>query len=173
MTRLTFASLIAVLALTAFALAPDWGVHLRGAGRVTFGMTVAEASRAAGDHLKQEDTGHDDPWECGYVTPDHTEGLSFMTAHGRVVRADVINPSIRTRSGIGVGSSEAVVRRAYGSQIRTEPHPYGDKGDHYLIFVPRDRADRDYRVIFETWGGTVSTFRSGMLPAVGYIEGCS
>lgn len=172
MSRLVLAATVAALGLTAFAWRPRWVIHLRGANTVTYGMTVAEAARAAGDRLRVEDSGNDNQWECGYVVPDQTSGLSFMTERGRVVRADVINPSIRTVSGIGVGSSEADVRRAYGSQIRVEPHPYGDANDHYMVYVPRDRADRNYRVIFGTFDGYVTGYRSGLRPAVEYIEGC-
>ena len=170
MTR-TLLPLVLLAALA--AVPPDvWQVSLRGIGPVRYGMTVAEATRATGQPLSAVDSGNDNQWACGYVEPGATRGVSFMTAEGRVVRADVSNPTIRTLSGIGVGSSEADVRQAYGGRIVSAPHVYGDNGDVDLIFVPRDRADRDYRVVFEVIDGYVVTYRSGLYPAVTYVEGC-
>lgn len=43
----------------------------------------------------------------------------------------------------------------------------------YLTFVPKDATDKNYRLIFETSKNRVTRFRSGKLPEVEYIEGCS
>ena len=163
---------VVALALPAFAWLAPWKVHLKGIGPITYGMSVAEAARVADQPLRAVDSGNDDQWACGYVEPDHTQGVRFMTAEGRVVRADITNPTIRTLSGRGVGSSEAEIRETYGARIVDEPHTYGDAGDLYLIYTPRDAADRDYRVVFEVIDGYVVTYRSGLYPAVTYVEGC-
>jgi hypothetical protein len=42
----------------------------------------------------------------------------------------------------------------------------------HLTFVPKDVADKNYRIIFETTFDRVREFRSGKLPEVEFIEGC-
>jgi hypothetical protein len=44
---------------------------------------------------------------------------------------------------------------------------------NYLTFIPQDRPDRNYRLVFETDGDRVTNFRSGQVPEVEAIEGCS
>src|ERR687886_480873 len=61
-------------------------------------------------------------------------------------------------------------------QIKATPHPYVSRppeNGKYLTFVPKDAADKNYRIIFETSKNRVDRFRSGKLPEVEYIEGCS
>ena len=42
----------------------------------------------------------------------------------------------------------------------------------HLTFVPKDAADKNYRIIFETTFDRVREFRSGKLPEVEFLEGC-
>ncbi len=42
-----------------------------------------------------------------------------------------------------------------------------------LQYVPVDEEDLDYRVVFVLdESGTVTEYRAGILPAVGFLEGC-
>lgn len=165
------ALLLAFAALAVPADAQPWTVRLRGIGPVAFGATIDAASRAAVVSFDVIETRNDS--DCGYVRPSVPyHGIFLMTDGDRIVRADMTVPYVRTRSGIGVGSSEAEVRAAYGDRITTEGHPYDDDS-RYLIYTPRDAADAHYRVIFETAWGYVTRYRSGLLPAVHWIEGCS
>lgn len=44
---------------------------------------------------------------------------------------------------------------------------------HYLVFRPRDAADRrETGLIFDTDGQRVVGVRAGLQPSVGYVEGC-
>jgi len=82
--------------------------------------------------------------------------------------------AITTLSGAKIGDTEARIKALYPGQIKVSPHKYtGDSGGHYLTFVPKDKSDRFYRLIFETDGKQVTNFRSGKLPEVEYVEGCS
>jgi len=133
-------------------------------------MTVEEASRAVRVELRAEDSLSPD---CHYVSPvEGAEGLSFMVVGGTIARIDVFQGDIKTRSGVGIGTREQQVMDSYPGQIEVSSHPYDETG-HYLTFVPRDAAERAYRVIFETDGRAVTSFRSGRLPEVQAIEGCS
>ena len=100
------------------------------------------------------------------------EGVSFMVASGRVVRADVTGGTVTTLSGAAVGDSETAVQARYSGQLQVSPHKYVPAG-HYLTLVPSDAADAGFRLIFETDGSKVTGFRAGADPEVSYVEGCS
>jgi len=149
-------------------------VAVNGIGGIRVGMTVAEASRASGtklvssgDYLEQS---------CYYVQPQGApKGLGFMVTDGRIARVDVYeNKNITTLSGAKIGDTEARIKALYPKQIKVSTHAYrADSGGHYLTYVPKDKSDRNYRVVFETDGKRVLGFRAGKLPEVEYVEGCS
>ena len=68
--------------------------------------------------------------------------------------------------------TEARIKSLYPGQIDVTEHPFEQRG-HYLIFLPKDNADKNYRIVFETDGNRVTNFRSGKLPEVEYPDGCS
>jgi hypothetical protein len=74
-------------------------------------------------------------------------------------------------AGILLGT---IVKKLYPGPIETTRHPYtGGKGGKYLTFYPKDSADQNYRLIFETGKGKVNAYRGGRVPDVEAIEGCS
>ena len=95
--------------------------------------------------------------------------------HDRIARVDVYPGSrVTTLSGAKIGDTEEQIQSLYPGRIQVSPHNYtGYRGGHYLTFVPQDEADRNYRLVFETLKGRVTTFRSGRLPEVGFVEGCA
>lgn len=146
---------------------------INGIGSIKVGMSVAEASKASGIKLV---AGSTDNSSCTYVRPQGApKGISFMVTNGRIARVDVYdNKSITTLSGAKIGDTEARIKALYPGQIKVTPHEYtGYMGGHYLTFVPKDQSDLGYRVVFETDGKRVVNFRSGKLPEVEYVEGCS
>lgn len=146
-------------------------VAINGIGSIRVGMTVAEASKASGTKL----VGKIEPG-CYYVQPQNVpKGLGFMVTDGRIARVDVYDKSsVTTLSGAKIGDTEARIKALYPGQIKVSAHKYtGDSGGHYLTYVPKDKSDRNYRVVFETDGKRVLRFRAGKLPEVEYIEGCS
>jgi hypothetical protein len=154
--------------------APDQKIYeLRadGYGPVKIGMTVAEASEALQMPLSSNNPETDEP-ACFYVYPHGEPGtVGFMVTEEKIARIDVHfeNPDIQTDKKIKFGSSTADVKKAYG-KIRIEPHPYGSPQEKYLIFD----QDDIFQIIFETDpSGNVTSLRSGKLPEVGFIEGCS
>lgn len=82
------------------------------------------------------------------------------------------NNQITTFKGAKIGDTEAQIKSLYPGQIQVTPHKYVQNG-HYLTFIPKDRSDRNYRLVFETDGKLVTEFRAGKLPEVEYVEGCS
>ena len=86
----------------------DWRITTAGYGPAKIGMTVAEASAALGVKLVSE--GPVDEPACHYMRPEPAvEGLWFMISDDRVVRVEVTTAGVKTRSGLGVGDSEARV----------------------------------------------------------------
>jgi hypothetical protein len=145
--------------------------QLNGIGNVRVGMTVKEASQAAGIELVPFQGQTDKA--CGYVHPKRGwKDVAMMVAQDRIVRIDIYGgSSIKTLKGAGNGDSEARIKSLYPGRIKVSPHPY-TKG-HYLTFVPADKADRQYMMIFETDGRKVVQYRVGKSGDVQAIEGCS
>ena len=137
----------------------------RGLGAVQLGMTEDEAIAAG---LSSDGVSASE--DCRYFTQDGRDGVAFMSFEGRIARVDVLNDSkVQTSEGVGVGSSEADIERAYPDRVEQQLHPYVSEG-HYLV-IDGEAADR--KLIFETDGSVVTSFRSGLMPEVEWIEGCS
>lgn len=141
-------------------------------GPVRVGMTPEEASRAAGTKIVEWGTNPER--YCLYYRPQgEPKDVSFMVVEGRIARIDIDTRSMTTLGGAKIGDSEARIRELYPGQIKSEPHEYVP-GGKYLIFVPQDPSQSNYRVVFETdASGIVTRFRSGKLPEVKYVEGCA
>ena len=148
--------------------ADDWRITTAGYGPVKIGMSVAEATAALGTELVSE--GPVDEPKCHYMRPEPAvEGLWFMISDDHVVRVEVNAPGITTRSGLGVGDSEARVKELLPS-AQVTPHKYVAPDGNYLTVWS---ADRKAAVRFETLQGKVTSFYAGRVPEVEYVEGCS
>jgi len=152
------------------ALGASSTLDLRGLGPVRVGMTPAEATAAAGVPV----VAPPGAVECAYAKAEAgPAGVLFMVVEGRIARVDVRAGSpVKTLSGAGVGDSEADVQARYAGRLEVSVHKYVP-GGHYLTLVPVDAGDAELRLIFETDGSQVTAMRSGKLPEVGYVEGCS
>jgi hypothetical protein len=136
-------------------------------------MTLDEARQAAGIPITLLD-GEASPG-CRYAKPaGMNEGIGLMVIENRIARIDIWKDMpIKTRSGLGVGSTKAEILQLFPGQIEEETHVY-IPGGQYLIFVPKDAADKNYRIVFETDPeGVVTQYRVGRLPEVRWIEGCA
>ena len=137
-----------------------------GLDEVHFGMTFADAQKAAGTVLVPAGpTG-----ACYHVVPhDAPEGIVFLVHSGTIERVDINSGPITTRSGVGVGSPESMVTDLFGDRIEREVRVDGTVD---LVFVPRDEGDQDYRVVFNISDGAVRAYKSGRLPMVMLDTGC-
>lgn len=150
-----------------------------GIGPIKIGMTLDEASAAAGKPVKVNPNYILD--NCAYAAVEGgPEKLSFMVGREkeadpwRIFRADVNEGSpIATISGIRVGDTEAKVKETYSGKgtYTVEPHPYTGPKGHYLIFDADGKGGK--LLIFETDGSKVTMFRAGDEGAVRAIEGCA
>jgi hypothetical protein len=150
-------------------------LRLDGIGPVVVGMTLDEASAAAGMPVRMiPNSNLAGAGRCAYARPEGgPEGLSFMTLDGRIVRVDVVNSRIRTLPGVGTGSTESELQATYPGRLRVEPNPYtGHLGGRDIVYVA-DEASAHLSLLFQADGGRVTSFRSGLLGAVMAPEGCS
>ena len=171
------ASPVATPSMTASGVLAQAKLGLDRFGPVRVGMTVEEATRAggvplrlAGDSFGTIESG------CAHVVPEGgPEGVGFMVVEGKIVRIDVWREGkVTTLSGAANGMTQAQIEALYPGKIEVTLHKYVGEKARYLTFVPQDRADSNYRLIFETnQMGRVVQFRAGQLPEVAWVEGCA
>jgi len=152
-------------------LTVDDEISTVGLGPVFVGMTVAEATQAAGTPLQPEGAVQG---RCTfYKAADFAEPVSWLVSFDRIAAIHVESGSITTRSGIGIGTPAQQLRDTFGDQIQERPSPF-DPAVTELVFVPTDENEARQRVIFEVDGsGNVARYRSGQLPEVEYGRDCS
>ena len=157
-----------IFAPALFAAAPAPRVLTsQGFGGVRVGMTRVQAERAIASPLRIDypDT---DNRSCGMAArrDGRDKSISYMIEGGRVTRIDINGPTIRTARGVGVGSTIAQLRKAYGQRLKSHPNQYTDQPDFHV------KGPRGFGLIFETDDGRVVTMRGGRYPSVAYIESC-
>src|SRR5688500_214974 len=141
-TTATTAAPASTTTTTAPGLSDESRLVFDGIGPIKVGMTLAEASAAAGQPV-EIDPGYVLDG-CAYAeVKGGPQGLLLMvlrdkeTDPWRIVRIDVDDGSrIATLSGIRIGATEADVKRIYGEPGRTgkitvENHEYVE-GGHYI-----------------------------------------
>jgi hypothetical protein len=140
-------------------------VWLRGIGPVQVGMTIAKAEKAAGVKLEKGYTKGD----CAILSPaTKSPNVKFVAIKDKIVSVHIYSPSpIKTRSNVGIDNTEQQLKAAYPNQIQLLGTPVSD-GDTFriLAFVPKDKADQNYRVIFTVHLDKVQDFAAGLMPQV-------
>ena len=172
-------------------------VGLKNIGPVVVGMTIEQMARAAGVSLTRQPD-FDQAIEatgCAYMSPGTIPGyvpppdsgnkspIAFMmraeTPAGstertiKLARIDILAGDFETQQGIRVGSSEQEVQAAFGGASPLPPRAFIGPPYRYLTATPRQEADRDFRLIFESDGAKVVTYRAGKLPEVDFKNGCA
>jgi len=72
--------------------------------------------------------------------------------------------------GIRIGSTEADLRRAYGSRLQNEPNHYREDAQDMWIDSSVNGQARSIR--FVVVDGKIANFRAGEAGPVGWIEHC-
>jgi hypothetical protein len=186
---------MAIMSTPASAQVISW----QGVGPVKLGMTVAQAERALNAKLGPVDLPFSK--EC-YVTrraDGKNEALSYVVVDGKIVVMTVFlqgykqpNPNIVDVNGIGVGSTEDDINRAYG-QVKKELSPfYRGYSEESAAADAKERAkqgitepepspeywieaespDHQRAIIFETRDQKVLHLRIGLKPDVMSSEDC-
>ncbi|MCC6770303.1 MAG: hypothetical protein IT360_03740 [Gemmatimonadaceae bacterium] len=147
-----------------------WTVTESGIGPLRAGMDLASAVAAVPGTLSAA-AGVPD-MECQYATwSDAPQGVRVMIVAGVVERVEIHDPSIATAAGARVGDAVERIETLYAGRVRRTPHKYTDGS--YLTVVAVPPADTLHRLVFETDGTRVTTYRAGRIPAVEYVEGCA
>jgi hypothetical protein len=158
----------------AFADEPDMTLSADGMGNIRIGVPIDVLQREVHQNLPYN------PYEnhgCAQVTTMDLEpwGVSFMIEQKVLTRINVDYygtdprpPTIKTAEGIGLGSSEADVIKAYGSRVRIKPNALDPTW--HTLFV--DTPDHTRGMIFETDGKTVKSLRVGQYPSIESPSGC-
>jgi hypothetical protein len=172
-------------------------VGLKNIGPVVVGMTIEQMARAAGVSLTRQpdfDQAIENPG-CAYMSPGTIPGyvpppnsgnkspIAFMmraeTPAGstertiKLARIDILGGDFQTQQGIKVGSSETEVQEAFGGSSPLPARAFIGPPYRYLTATPRQEADRDFRLVFESDGAKVVTYRAGKLPEVDWKNGCT
>lgn len=155
-------------------------VTVNGIGPVKIGMNLPQVAIYAKLYISY--AGNND--SCYYLEGQRElKGISFMVTKDEaksrqkyitsdsIARIDINNSKVTTIKGAKIGDTEAKIKSLYPGQIKVTPHHYNSKG-HYLTFIPKDKAYKNYRIVFESDGQRVTKYRAGKLPEVEYIEGC-
>lgn len=136
---------------------------LEGLGDLAVGRPVPAGSSFAERGAQISDT-------CRTVSsPDYPGVYAITEGDGEVRRISVGQRStVKLIEGIGVGATEAEVLRAFPG-FEARPHMYVDAPAKYLT-QPGD----DPRLRFEIGNdGRVTQIHVGLMPQLGYVEGCA
>ena len=145
----------------------SWTVTPGGVGPLRAGMTVAEASKAIGGGFAAP--AGEDP-ACSYAKLTKApEGLAVMLVKGKIARFEIRSGTIATAEGARIGDTESRINTLYSGRVTTSPHKYATGGHYLTVASP---SDTTHRIVFETDGKLVTNYRSGVLPAVEYVERC-
>lgn len=135
---------------------------------VRIGMTLAEAQAAFPENLESFGGDSAASLECVMVYPEgRPEQFTYMLVNDRVARVDILLPGYLTDKGARVGWRQDDVLRVYGDRAKVFPNKY-DETKRDIVVDTRF----NYQIIFETDGKKVLKYRAGVLPPVGYVEGC-
>jgi len=151
------------------AVGTDELITTSGLGALRIGAPYAEIAAETGQSILVEDPLQSDG-ACVYVSIDSLPEVHGLGGDGALHSIEVDDPAVRTRSGLGIGSSAAEVEGAFPGRIGVEPHPYDEAGQ-YLVFTPADEPGR--LVVFETDGAVVNRYRVGEPSWALAIEGCA
>jgi hypothetical protein len=153
-------------------LRTDTVLSVNGMGPIRVGMRLREAEQSLRARLTA--TGDAPNGRCYYVAMENgPPGVAFMVVKGVIARVDVESPATNpTKAGARIGSSEADIYRLYPGRIEATPSEYSP-GGQYLRWKPEAAKFKKYGIVFETDGQQVIKMRSGRLPELNYVEGCS
>lgn len=130
------------------------------------GMSEAEARRALGMPAPSS-TSKD---ECRYLDTKGKSRVYVMLIRDTVARLDVRDSTLATAAGARIGDAESRVTALYSGRVKTQPHKYVNGGHYLIVSSPTDSTRK---LVFETDGKRVTSYRVGRMPEVMWVEGCS
>jgi hypothetical protein len=150
----------------------SWCMGLGNLGPIHGGMTIEEVLRLADFSGMERRHAAEECWYLSYGSGQNQKEPAFrlMIISGRVARIEIVGAStLRTFSGVHLGSTEDELARLFGGRLDVQPHKYDERG-HTLTFRSSDGAQG---LRFETSSGKVTAMQSGPWEHLHYVEGCS
>jgi hypothetical protein len=153
-----------------------------GLAPVRLGMKISAAERALGaklGRLSRSSDGFSNESEAGEVCwlwrrrDGRNPGITYMTEHGWIIRIDAdgharTTERTTTGRGIGPGSSDDEVQKAYGDGLELEPHPIA-AGTMWAVVERSGNGG----IRIEIRNGVVVAMFAARGDALDYPEGCS
>ncbi|MCW1402057.1 hypothetical protein OKA06_06860 [Novosphingobium sp. MW5] len=137
---------------------------LEGLSTLKLGQPVPDASSWSERGAQASDT-------CRIITSPDYPGVYAIAEQGKVRRITAgEGATARTIEGIGPGSTRKQVDEAFPG-LRESPHKY-ISGGKYLTAPVSSRDDPAVRLELSP-SGKVTVLHVGMMPQLGYVEGCS
>ena len=162
--RIYIALISVLLSLPVWAGDSPQVLTFEGVGIVRFGMTLVEAEKKM---AQASHPGEGYPSDsCEYVAFNKYPNVDFMVVDGKIVRADVLD-AVENVLGLKVGQRLRDVLQRF-PHVRVTVNTYDEDGHDLFFPSPKKKSGI---IAYESKGLLVS-FRGGLLPAVGYIEGC-
>lgn len=145
--------------------APDDVLTLEGLGNLRIGQPVPADSGFAERGAQVSAT-------CRTVSSAEFPGVYAIVSDGQVRRITVGQRSdVKLIEGIGVGAPEKTVKDAFPG-FREAPHKYVEAPAKYL--TAPGVSERNPGLRFEIGrDGKVSLMHVGLMPELGYVEGCA
>jgi hypothetical protein len=153
----------------------EWRLHARGLGRLTVGMTLAQARGLPGVRLEQIGPPPVADTYCTYFVGRVAGGeFRVRVKMDRVDRVEVASPGLRTLSGVAVGDAIERVKSTYG-RITVEPHhSRWDRGDTLMVLGPYEISGDAYGMAFVASPGRgVTEIWAGRYEGIRESEGCT
>jgi hypothetical protein len=108
---------------------------------------------------------------CMHFQAARAPGMTLVFLNQHLVRIEVDSGATTTAERVKIGATEEQVQAAYSGRAAVTDAAY--TGGHFLTVSAPDESDSVRKLVFETDGKRVVRFRSGLTPAVYWIEGCS
>ena len=117
-----------------------------GIGDVFFGMKPSLAAREAEtEWIGSSRSGSD----CYLIQPiNGPEDVKLWVYKGHIEGVSVENSTIRTSSGLGVGTTQSELQEAFGAKLVVGQHPSRAAWTQ-AVFTPEDDRDASFRVLFD------------------------
>ena len=138
---------------------------LQGLGDLRIGRPVPAGSKWTERGAQASDA-------CRTISSSDYPGVYAIIEQGKVRRITAgQNSAVRLSENMGVGSTEKEVLKSFPG-FRAEPHKYVASPAKYL--TAPNAASGDSALRFEIGAdGKVSLIHVGMMPVLGYVEGCA
>lgn len=144
-------------------------MHADHYGPIKFGMTMQQASIAAGMPVG-ENPGEKRPSDnCFYAYGRDILNVMFVVEKQKITHAFVYHPQLQTPQHLGVGSTTEQITRTFTGKWKTRENPFSESGNEMDIIV---KISDKFGYVFFMKDDHVEYYNAGDFTAIQDIEGC-